>query len=81
MRKLPLCSSAQVIRVLEREGFRPRRKKSKRGTHRAYVKDKIDGGRLTAIVVLAQKEIPRGTLKSILEQAHISNDEFLKLLK
>lgn len=80
MSKLPLCSSAQVIKVLEDEGFVARRK-SKGGSHRAYVKDRPSGGRLTAIVVLAQRELPRGTLKSILEQAHISDDKFLKLLK
>ena len=80
MRKLPLCSSAQVIKVLEAEGFVGRRK-SKGGSHRAYVKERPDGTNLTTAVVLAKKELPRGTLKRILELAHISNDKFLKLLK
>ncbi len=57
------------------------RRKSKGGSHRAYVKERPDGTHLATTVVLAKKELPRGTLKQILELAQISNDEFLKLLK
>ena len=40
-----------------------------------------DGGKDVAVVVLAKKEIPRGTLKAILELANVSPEEFRRALK
>lgn len=79
MQKLPLCSSRQVCKVLERLGF----KKHKRtgGSHQSYVKQTSMGSKLSVTVVLGKKELPRGTLKAILERAEISESEFQKHLK
>ena len=77
--KLPLCSSAQVCAALERLGFIPR--KTSKGSHRSYCGIMPDGTVRVAIVVLGKKEIPRGTLDSILNQAGVSLEEFLKHIR
>ena len=79
MTRLPLCSSEQVISVLVKDGFRPRRE-SKAGSHRAFVKTLANGRKLVAVVPLGKKEIPRGTLSSILRQAKMSRERFAELL-
>jgi predicted RNA binding protein YcfA (HicA-like mRNA interferase family) len=59
-----LYSSAHVVKTLEREGFQF---VSQRGSHAKYRKagDPVR----TVIVPAARKEIPRGTLRSILRQS------------
>ncbi|MBI2433400.1 MAG: type II toxin-antitoxin system HicA family toxin [Candidatus Hydrogenedentes bacterium] len=79
MSKLPLCSSAQVEAVLKRLGFKE--VKRGKGSHRPYAKVSKDGKVLATVLVLGKKEIPRGTLKSILELAGISPEEFIRHLK
>lgn len=74
----PLCSSAQVVRAPERAGFTARGKPS--GSHQAFIRE-VDGRRYVAIVVLGKKEIPRGTLKNILQQAGLTLDELLEYLR
>lgn len=78
--KPPLCSSAQVCAALERLGFVPRAR-SKGGSHKSYYKTLSDGTVRVAIVVLGKREIPRGTLDAILNQAGISVETFLKHLR
>jgi predicted RNA binding protein YcfA (HicA-like mRNA interferase family) len=75
---LPLCSSEQVIRVLERCGF-SRGPKSP-GSHQAFIKG-TPRGKIVTVVVLGKREVPRGTLKDILERAHISKEQFLRELR
>lgn len=76
--KIPLCSSDQIIRVLERNGFV--KKKKTRGSHQALIRREGSRSRVV-IVVLGKKEIKRGTLRSILEMADMSLEQFLKELK
>ena len=72
--QLPLCSSRQVVSALKRLGFK--RGKAGKGSHQSYVR-----GSAVVIVIEGKKEIPRGTLKSILQQAGVSEEEFLRALK
>jgi len=80
MTKLPLVSSKVLVAALERDGFHPKRK-SKGGSHQTFCKDLPDGRVLVTVVVLGKREIPRGTLASILRRAEISHDKFLNLLR
>jgi predicted RNA binding protein YcfA (HicA-like mRNA interferase family) len=59
-----LYSSAEIIKTLEREGFQF---VSQRGSHVKYRKpgDPVR----TVIVPAGRKEVPRGTLRSILRQS------------
>lgn len=77
--RLPLCSSELVVKILERDGFAPTNLSSK-GSHRTFRKHLPKEDRtLTTVVVLARKEIPRGTLESILKQAEMTEARFLRL--
>lgn len=49
-----------------------------KGSHRAFYR--IVGGVPRLVIVPAGKDIPKGTLLAIMEQAGISRDEFLRLL-
>jgi len=66
-----LYSSAQIVRTLQREGFRF---VSQRGSHVKY----RETGRptLTVIVPAARKQIPRGTFRSILRQCGLDESAF-----
>jgi len=75
---VPLCSSRQIVNALRRAGFVPAR--GAVGDHQAFVRDLPDGRRLTAIVLIGQREVPRGTLRKILQQAELSVEEFMALL-
>ncbi len=76
--KLPVVSSAEVERVLKKAGFRYAPKRGK-GNHKAYYKE--EHGKKRLVIVPQRKDIPRGTLLSILQQAGLSREEFLQLLK
>ena len=78
MPKLPIVSSKEIIRVLQKAGFEYAPKRGK-GSHLAFVKKDKDRTRL--VIVPDKKEIPKGTLLSILEQAGLSKEEFVGLLK
>lgn len=79
-RQVPLCSSRQVIKALERLGCYPG--KAKRSSHQSYHRvDPINGRVLSAPVVLGKREIPRGTLRSILTLLDISLTDFLDALR
>lgn len=79
MPKLPLLSSEKVIKALRRAGFVDAPKRGK-GSHRALYK--VDeAGRKRLVIVPKRREIPRGTLAAILDQAGLSHKEFLKLLR
>ncbi|MBI4202299.1 MAG: type II toxin-antitoxin system HicA family toxin [Chloroflexi bacterium] len=77
---LPLCSSEQVCRALERLGCY--RAKARGSSHLVYHrKHPTEDKTLSAPVVLGKSEIPRGTLRSILQLLDISLDDFLKALR
>jgi predicted RNA binding protein YcfA (HicA-like mRNA interferase family) len=64
-------SSAEVIKGLEREGFTL---VSQRGSHAKYRKP--GQPTLTVIVPTGRREIPAGTLRSILRQAALDESAF-----
>ena len=72
-------SGAQLMAALRRAGFQdaPRRGK---GSHHALVR-RDAAGRTRLVIVSDRKDVPRGTLLSILEMAGLSREEFLALLR
>lgn len=76
--RLPIISTRELVAALKKAGFvdAPHRGK---GSHHAYYKD--DGGRVRLVIVPERKEIPKGTLLAILEQAGISKEELLEHMK
>ncbi len=74
-----LIGSDELINALIRDGFQPRGK-SGGGSHRVY-KKMTAGGTRNVVVVLNKKEIPAGTLHSIMRQAGLSEKQLLDLLK
>ena len=78
MPKLPSLSSRQIIHALRRAGFVEAPDRGK-GSHRAFYR--VDAaGRVRLVIVPQGKDVPRGTLMAILEQAGLGRDEFLELL-
>lgn len=76
MAKLPRQLKArQVIKVLERLGFR--KAGSRGGSH---VHFRHSDGRWTQVAVHA-KPIPQGTLKAIIRQIKITNEQFIELAR
>jgi predicted RNA binding protein YcfA (HicA-like mRNA interferase family) len=75
MQKLPVLSGHEVIKILTRIGFEPRRRK---GSHVILIKETKEGKR--AVVVPDHREIDRGTLAEIIRQAGLKRSEFLQLL-
>jgi len=78
MTKFPIVSSREVIRALKRAGFKSAPKRGK-GSHIAMMTTK---GHLNPrlVIVPERKNLPKGTLRSILEQAGLSKEEFIKLI-
>ncbi len=72
MPRLPALTSAKIIRALERAGFIFIRQ---RGSHRLYVRN--DRG---IVIPFHNKDLRKGTLKSIIQQSGLTVDEFLELL-
>ena len=76
--RLPLCSSRELIAALERLGCYPGRAEA--GSHVSYLR-RVSGDRVaTAVVVLGKREVPKGTLQSILRGLQIETTEFLDAL-
>jgi len=69
--ELPVVSGAEVVRVLERLGFRVVRQ---RGSH-VMLRNGI-----SRCVVPLHRELKRGTLGGILRQAEVRSDEFIEVL-
>jgi len=76
---MALPSSDELIKALKRDGFQPRGK-SRRGSHQVFRKELPEGAG-TVVVPLGKKEIPQGTLRSILRQAGLTQRELTNLLK
>ena len=81
MPKLPRVSACEVIHALERLGFVQVRQ---RGSHIILKKQIVDENQdvteIGCIVPLHNKTVAVGTLKSILNQAGVSIEEFLENL-
>ena len=73
--KLPVVSGSDVIKMLEKEGFLVVRQ---RGSHVSLHKKVND--KTLLVVVPMKKEIKKGTLLSIIKQAGMTREEFIKRL-
>ena len=71
--KLPLVSSDKVLKFLSKRGFVVVRQ---RGSHISL--HKMEDGKTLLVVVPQRKEIKKGTLLSILRQANVDRDEFIR---
>jgi predicted RNA binding protein YcfA (HicA-like mRNA interferase family) len=74
MPRLPACTPTDVIRALNRAGFFL---DHSTGSHRYFRHPSRPG---IVMVPFHRKDLKRGTLGSILDQAGLSTDEFIKLL-
>ena len=72
--KYPVLPPNEIIRVLTTLGFE---KVSQKGSHAKY---KNLTTPVRTVIIPMHSEIAKGTLKSILEQAQISLEQFLELL-
>lgn len=72
--KYPILPPEKIIKVMKKLGFN---KISQKGNHAKYINDKT--GKI--FIIPKHYEIAIETLKSILEQADIELEEFLKYLK
>lgn len=79
MPRLPRIKGSEVIRTLEQLGFYQVRQ---RGSHVILKKQIIDENgqpsEIGCVVPLHKKAIAIGTLKSILSQAGVSDEEFIE---
>jgi len=74
MHRLPVCRPVAVIRALQRAGFVL---DHSTGSHRLFRHPARPG---IVTVPFHRKDLKRGTLKSIIEQAGFSVEEFMQLL-
>lgn len=74
MPKLPTLTSKRVIKILERLGFHLNHKT---GSHFIFYHPHT---KRCVVVPYHKKDLPKGTLMSILRQAGITKDELDKLL-
>lgn len=72
--KLPVVQAHQVVKVLEKTGFRRIRQS---GSHATY---RHPDGRWTIVSLHSRKTIPRGTLRKIIRDAGLTVEEFKALL-
>jgi len=79
MTRLPSLSSRQIIDALRQAGFEEAPHRGK-GSQRAFCRTDAQG-RARLVIVPQGKDVPRGTLLAILDQAGLSRDEFLSLLR
>lgn len=83
---LPILSDKKIIKALQKAGFEFAPKRGK-GSHVAFFKTEIfhigrnKKYRTLLVIVPKRKDIPRGTLRSILEQANMSIEDLMKYLK
>lgn len=75
--RFPILSSDQIIKALRKAGFEYAPKRGK-GSHIALVK--IDNNRKRLVIIPKNKNLPRGTCFSIIDQAGLTRNEFLDLL-
>lgn len=76
---MSLLESDKVVSALLADGFHPRGK-SRGGSHQVFRKE-LPGGARTVVVPLGKKEIPKGTLSSILRQAGPEAKSLIEFMK
>lgn len=72
MSKLPIINHKQLIRALKKLGFFELRHKSS-----SHLMLKHPDGRWTIVSIHPGRDIPRGTLKAVLQQTGISVEDLL----
>jgi predicted RNA binding protein YcfA (HicA-like mRNA interferase family) len=75
-RRLPPLKAPEVIRALERAGFKVVRSA---GSHHRLVHTE-DASRATTVPVHKGRDLPRPMLRAIIKQAGLTVEEFLDLL-
>jgi predicted RNA binding protein YcfA (HicA-like mRNA interferase family) len=75
MSRLPDVSGAELIKALQKAGFIILRQK---GSHVSM--EKVDSAGVWRTIVPMHREIARGTLRDILKQIGLTQDELRKLL-
>ena len=73
--KYPVLSPEEIISVLKKAGFKFI---SQRGSHVKYSKE---GSPTRIAIIPMHNEVAKGTLKSIIEQAGMTLEDLLELLK
>lgn len=79
MSKLPRVSATKTIKALEKLGFVQIRQKGSHVIMKKQLKDD-NNTQIGCVVPLHNKTLAVGTLKSILNQANVSVDEFIQVL-
>jgi len=74
--KLPALPSKKVVRAAEQAGFQTWRQ---RGTHLTMFRDK--DRRALTIPIHFSKDIPKGTLRTIIRDVGLTVEEFAELLR
>jgi len=72
--RLPAVKPREAIRALEKAGWRVHRQK---GSHVSMHKEGVPN---LVVVPVHTKDLPKGTLHGILEDAGLTIEQFLKLL-
>lgn len=75
MSRLPSLKAAEVLRALEKGGFRLVRQKG------GHARLRHDDGRVVTIPVHPGQDIGRGLLRKILRDAELTRETFLDLLR
>jgi len=79
MTKIPILTGREIIKALEKAGFQ---KRNQTGSHVHLVGiDKQNNKKLVTVPEHGNKEIPIGTLLSIIRQSGFTREEFIGLLK
>lgn len=71
--RYPVMKPAEIIKIFESFGFK---KASQKGSHVKYRKE---GKPAKVAIIPLHSEVAKGTLKSILEQAGLDIEDFLKM--
>ena len=74
MAKLPILNGKEIIKALERIGFERR---NQTGSHAHLVGLRNDKKCLVTVPDHGNKEIPPGTLLSIMRQANVTRDDLI----
>ena len=68
--KFPVCTASEVVKVIRQHGFVL---SGQRGSHQKW---RHPDGRMVIVAHHGPKSIPIGTLKSIIEGARLTPDDF-----
>ncbi len=77
--QVPLRSSNQILNALKRLGVQEGRARST--SHRFLYRELPDGRKVSNPLPMGKREVPRGTLRNILEGLEIPLEDFLDALR